>query len=113
MKSFLTGSHVYGTPNEHSDIDLVVRMDSDTVDRLAELTSQDIAEQIHYSDGSISLRFGKLNLIVCLTDEIYAAWKVATWTAEREKDKKKIGESLDKNVSAKLFQELFKKAGLA
>jgi hypothetical protein len=77
LKAFLTGSHVYGTPHESSDINLVVFMSQDDLDRLRMLGCDEGDEQ--YDDNSIAcLRFGKLNLL-CVTDAAdYGAWRSGT-----------------------------------
>ena len=101
MKSFLTGSHAYGTPNKNSDIDLVICMSKKEGLKLGELTQPDKGEQMRYgSSDLLTMRFGDLNLIVCLSDEVYAAWKVGTHEAKRKKP-------LDKTKSKNLFAQLF------
>lgn len=82
MNAFLTGSHVYGKPTKKSDIDLVVRMDAKELLQLARAIGQDISEAEHYGHGSVSLRFGKLNLIVCVNDTSWSAWDAATKVEE-------------------------------
>lgn len=72
MNAFLTGSHVYGTPHDESDVDLVVRIDQKTYDKLCELAG--------VPHNHRPLRFGDLNLVVCLDDAEYAAWKAGTET---------------------------------
>lgn len=76
MTSFLTGSQVYGTPTEESDVDLVVQMTADEMDKLA-----------HFSEGTISFdeygcgrsfRFGKLNVIAISGDRLFELWKEST-----------------------------------
>lgn len=67
MRAFITGSRAYGKPREDSDIDLVVRVSGDAAELLWDLSEDDK-----------SCRFGRLNLILCTTDEKFAAWKVAT-----------------------------------
>jgi predicted nucleotidyltransferase len=70
MYSFITGSQEYGkykTPE--SDVDLVIRVDSFTEDKLRRLSDD---------PSSPSIRFGKLNLICCTDDTEYAMWKTGT-----------------------------------
>ena len=66
--AFLTGSQVYGKPEEFSDVDLVVRVDQETAQKLVELSD----------DESIPIRFGRLNLIVTIEDEQFEAWEEMT-----------------------------------
>lgn len=71
MKSFVTGSRVYGTPRPDSDIDLVVLLSCPDLSRL--IDAADNQDDLgspggeHYEDGR-SLRFGTLNLL-CVTDK--------------------------------------------
>jgi predicted nucleotidyltransferase len=72
MNSFLTGSQVYGTPDELSDIDLVVLVSKEDKDFL-----------FSKSNSSSKLMFGNLN-IIALDKEYhndvvkYEAWKKGT-----------------------------------
>ena len=66
MNAFLTGSQVYGTPTESSDIDLVVLVDT---------TTKSFLEK-----GNIPSRFGTLNLILLTNPLEFEAWKAATET---------------------------------
>lgn len=68
MNAFLTGSRVYGKPRPGSDTDLVIRVDEATADRLRKLSET----------GKEPVKFGRLNLILCETDEEYAVWKTGT-----------------------------------
>jgi predicted nucleotidyltransferase len=80
-KAFLTGSVVYGDPHREDssgDIDLVIRIDHDDVDTLA-----NHAESLAYNDyntlhAGLPMYFGTLNLICCVTDESFAMWKQGT-----------------------------------
>lgn len=78
--AFITGSHAYGTPTKDSDIDLVVRMPTLVGWHLEHLISLDDGNQAlpPYPDKSLSLRFGKLNLICCFDDKTYANWLEGT-----------------------------------
>ena len=67
LKSFLTGSRVYGEPREDSDIDLVIHGDNDLLSSLL----------LNSETGEMPLRFGKLNLIV-LSSDTFEAWKKGT-----------------------------------
>ena len=72
MHSFLTGSQVYGTPDELSDIDLVVLVSKEEKDFL-----------FSKSEHNSKLMFGNLNIIALDKDyqpdvEKYNAWKQGT-----------------------------------
>lgn len=75
--AFLTGSQVYGTPNEASDVDLVVCASEGALEWLIDLAGEHI-EPEEYNDGSISIRCGKLNLIVLSDPAEYERWRLAT-----------------------------------
>lgn len=79
MKSFVTGSHAYGTPNENSDIDLVVFVDpNDTFKLIEHADSNNGCSNGSGGPDDVSLRFGKLNLIVLADEEKFHLWKEAT-----------------------------------
>jgi len=64
---FLTGSQVYGIPNESSDIDIVMLVDEETKQKLTE-----------FSDFKCNpVKFRKLNLILVTTYYDYDNWKKA------------------------------------
>lgn len=67
MKAFLTGSRVYGTPTEDSDIDLVIYCDTSTKEKLIELSD----------NGKMPCMFGKLNIIFAINETQYKAWSEA------------------------------------
>lgn len=73
-EAFLTGSRVYGTPKRGSDIDLVVTLAYGSTKLLEPLADEIIGS---YDDGDLSLRFGKLNLLV-LPEKKALAWRVGT-----------------------------------
>ena len=79
MKAFVTGSRVYGTPREDSDIDLAVFVTIKELNLLCIMADEvpDVPDS-GGEDVSRSLRFGKLNLL-CFTDETeFQAWREAT-----------------------------------
>lgn len=81
MESLLTGSRVYGTPTDESDIDVVCLMSHDEFHALLAMADNPDCETRPASGkASQSLRFGKLNLI-CVTPNEYdkfTAWKDGT-----------------------------------
>lgn len=81
--SFLTGSRVYGTPREDSDIDLVVLVSHAEIDLLHKLSenSTDIkvcTSDIEHGLSSGSFKFGQINLIAVTKKEHYEIWKRGT-----------------------------------
>lgn len=72
-KAFVSGSHVYGTPNEDSDIDLIVMMDESLAKWLYEMAETDDCSHTP-ACGSLSVRFGKINLICCWEQWVYDLW---------------------------------------
>lgn len=87
MKSFVTGSHAYGTPHPNSDIDLVVLVSAKDAERLKEQ-----AEAVMQVDGEydaahigLSLRFGNLNLICVTDEESFEIWRKGTMRLKKRK----------------------------
>jgi predicted nucleotidyltransferase len=78
--SFLTGSRVYGLPNPDSDIDLVILVSLDDMKLLAEFAEYDesMDAKYWYECTSISMRFGKLNVICCTDKHNFDLWKTGT-----------------------------------
>lgn len=72
----ITGSHAYGTPDDKSDLDLVVLVDHRT-ERILNKHSE--------SQGTI--RFGKLNVITVTNPTDYAYWLLATKIMQRSGNK--------------------------
>lgn len=82
--AFCTGSQVYGTPHEESDLDLVIYAPDEDTQRLLRLfatgaIARDVIHAPPYtSDGSFSLRFDRLNVMVCTSQAAYKAWRQGT-----------------------------------
>lgn len=69
MKAFITGSRAYGkTPTKTTDVDLVIFCDPETAAALTELSDL----------GKEPVKYGLLNLIICTSEEEWAAWRIAT-----------------------------------
>lgn len=83
MKVFLTGSRVYGSPREDSDLDIAVLCEEASELTLLRLMSGKSPAQVKRKGRSggpdnDSLYFGKLNLI-CFTNKVeFEAWRRAT-----------------------------------
>lgn len=71
-RAFVSGSQVYGTPNNSSDVDLVILTDFASMEKLAPLASR---VDTGSAEGSVdaSLTFGRLNLI-CVGEPLDWAW---------------------------------------
>jgi hypothetical protein len=69
VKAFLTGSRAYGTPRPDSDVDLVVCVSKDEAAKLRELSDDPDAR---------SVRFGRLNLVICTDRKLWDAWALGT-----------------------------------
>ena len=97
MRAFLTGSRVYGSPRVTSDVDLVVLVSPETLDQLALLSDGPPGD---YDSPSVSLRFGRLNLICVSEPEDAADWAVGT-------DMLSAGAPVFRPVAVDLFKNLF------
>ncbi|MCK9458530.1 MAG: nucleotidyltransferase domain-containing protein [Proteobacteria bacterium] len=96
MNAFITGSRAYGKPNANSDVDLVIRVNTGTAQSLRRLSD---------NPHSTVVRFGKLNLILCETDEEYAVWKLGTTELIKKLDAATTG----KEAAHEIFKELRKR----
>jgi len=110
-RAFLTGSHAYGTPNNKSDIDLVIYTNKKTSEELAKLSDEDSAlgNNGYREEDARSLRFGDLNLL-CVTDQIhFDIWREAT---RYMKQLKKKGAPISRQRAIEILAERRKKAGV-
>lgn len=104
MNAILTGSQVYGTPTESSDIDMVVLVSRETLELLSSLLNDD--EKMPKkgnmnSDGELEMtqltaRFGRLNLIAVTREEDWDAWRRGT---DRLCQKSMAGVKIDKGLA--------------
>lgn len=74
MNAFITGSRAYGNARPDSDIDLVIRVDEQTARTLRELADPDSL----VNDLANSVRFGRINLLLCTTDDEWHVWRNGT-----------------------------------
>lgn len=77
MKPFISGSYAYGSPYDHSDLDVVLKVDDDLLKALIYVSDQSGSDIGRYHEHT-SLRFGNLNIIACHTDDAYVKWSLAT-----------------------------------
>lgn len=75
-EAFITGSRAYGDPRLDSDVDLVIRCSPDLEATLRYLS--DFKDPTERSNPTRPIRFGRLNLITCTTDEQFAVWRLGT-----------------------------------
>ena len=102
--AFLTGSRAYGTPKKVSDIDLVIMTDEETAMKIAPLADTETFDA-YEGMGHISVQFGKLNLIMCWTQEAYNVWVNTTATLLAKKP-------VTREEAVDLFNKMRKEAGL-
>ena len=76
MKAFITGSRAYGQPTSESDLDLVILVDEHTKSLLTTLSDS----------GKEPIRFGKLNIIACTSEEEFTVWKYGTLVLVHKRD---------------------------
>lgn len=80
LGSFITGSYAYGEPTDKSDIDIVLRIGNVNADLLRKLSDKKPEPKGRkiVSKGPDPIRFGKINLILCLDDEVFECWRKGT-----------------------------------
>lgn len=83
--AFITGSHAYGSPNESSDIDLVVWAVGETRATL--------------EAGGYPVRFGKLNLILISDEDQWDIWRLGTQALVKLSKARKSPVSRDEAVA--------------
>ncbi len=76
--AFITGSHAYGTPTCNSDVDLVIRCSFLTRQALTALMVDGANVDEDYGVGVRQISVGRLNLIMCSSDRVFAAWAEGT-----------------------------------
>ena len=76
-KILLTGSRVYGTPTEKSDVDLVLLVSPALSDQLTFWCDDEETENENSYDNS-SVRYGKLNLLMVTKQIDFDVWKLGT-----------------------------------
>jgi hypothetical protein len=73
--AFLTGSRVYGEPTPDSDVDLVVLIDKAGAAQLEALLGRDLVD---YDHTCISVRSGRINLLLCTELKVFEGWRKGT-----------------------------------
>jgi hypothetical protein len=83
----LTGSRVYGTPRDDSDLDLCILVSDDEYNQFLVTADRDpdgdrVAGSecgtAEWSRRTRSFRFGRLNVLVTTSRKMYEAWQKAT-----------------------------------
>lgn len=74
MLGQLTGSRVYGTPKEDSDVDMILRVTRAEGTILEEVSGAYRNPDYPDTKDARPIRFGKLNIILCYTDAAYEGW---------------------------------------
>lgn len=102
--SFLTGSYAYGTPKPESDIDLVILVTASEANKLAGMIIQEdaVLQDYYGRTKTHSLRFGKLNLLVCTTKEKYLEWHRGTRLLKQDAP-------VLRDTAVDMFSEIFEK----
>lgn len=80
MQAFITGSRAYGKPKADSDVDLVIRCSEETAKWLRLWCDDGTTKE----NSGFPCMFGRLNLIICTTDEQYAVWRLGTTSIQHE-----------------------------
>lgn len=107
MIAFITGSRAYGEPTAKSDVDLVIRTDDATAAILRGLSDPVLQNS---KDKQLVIRFGKLNIVVCTTDEQFAVWRIGTTFMQRMKQAN--GETYNWEQAKAVFDELRDQVGI-
>lgn len=113
MKSFLTGSHRYGSTTEESDIDLVIHISEEDARGLIAQSDNPPSEELiqHYGiNGLNTVRFGILNILICTNPLHFMAWRVGTYLCEDKCDE--LGRPLEREEAVAIFSKLFSDNGL-
>jgi len=95
---FITGSRIYGSPTEDSDLDMVIIAREHEWDFL-----------VDNQGGKFPVRYGKLNLILCRNSREYDSWKEARDLCIKRKNK--IGRPLTKDEACLIHDMVHEKNG--
>ena len=105
-RMFLTGSRVYGTPHNQSDLDVVVQLSKEEWELLLSIGGSTAPASAAEEFPTLSIRFGNLNLICAKNDDWLEAW----WRGTQDLIARKPV-TRDEAVATfdKLFKEIKKK----
>lgn len=101
---FLTGSRLYGAPRADSDLDLVVHMDRELIEKIAEELPTSVCGNrscgAYGKDNPefVVFRFGELNLIATACPVAYRAWQEGTANCVKALLKNRRGLTRDEAV---------------
>jgi hypothetical protein len=98
--TFITGSQVYGNPSADADVDIVMLVSKADMHRLIGLSDYE----------EFPVRYGRMNLILCGTQDQYDAWKESC-------QKCKLAAldnngSIDRDTAVAIHTEVFKEYGV-
>lgn len=111
--AFITGSRIYGEPNNDSDIDVVIKLnitDTDKIIRVLTSAGQKVTENRGDYAGQTSIKIGALNLLVCHSDKTFFAWSTGTEMLKRERTI--AGRPLSRERAIEVFSYLREKLGI-
>ena len=104
MNSFITGSRVYGTPTEDSDIDLVILVSPEDSELLWDNRDEDLKPDVPTEYNRGTLRYGNLN-IIAIEDSEQGRKQFEIWRSVTEDLKKRAPVTKEEAIAA------FDKAG--
>lgn len=86
-RSFITGSHAYGTPEHDSDVDLVIFTHEADIELLSRISDDSLFRENNGYDSGRSLRFGRLNIIAISDEKHFELWR---WANKRLKARRPV-----------------------
>lgn len=112
FRSFVTGSYAYGVPTNNSDIDVVILVSERDLERLKPCHTKMKRQgerlrrdELYAERGCYSLRFGNLNLLCCLNQDVFNTWRNGT-------NKLKKQAPVPRTFACRFFDKLWIEAGL-
>jgi hypothetical protein len=116
IQALFTGSRVYGKPNKKSDIDLVILIPESTMKTLVGLADNhknilaNVQDHPLYgtfaNNKSVSLRFGRMNIIAVTCPILYATW--IEGTEQLKYARRKTGLAQGRQRAVNTFKKLWR-----
>lgn len=108
MNAILTGSMVYGTPHEDSDLDIVVLVDPSSLELIADMADELCEGYVGAPDDetttdSVIVRAGRFNVIAVTKPEDFATWVKGT---AQLKERRVQGGTVTREQAVELFDKL-------